>query len=161
MSTEVQPAFTEHARLRFAERFPELVLAEEWATAKHGRGLGKKLFKFVRKGCPTAGPRYMSSREFKGIYYKVSKNKVIFVVRPPMEIITVLQVPMLLPNAPQWPLVPGIETPAVRYGNLRSDRFEQILKAGNAMHKQLAALGPGSEELLKQWEAAINPVLAL
>lgn len=78
---------TQHAAVRFAERFPQLDIEEEWAKAKRQRTGRKKIIK-IRKQC--RAHLDVTSRNFKGYYYKVSPtNKVVFVVTPPETIVTV------------------------------------------------------------------------
>ena len=79
--------FTRHAVNRFAERFSHLDIEEEWAKAKRQR-TGQSTITKIRKQCRAHVA--VTSKNFKGYYYKVSpSNKVVFVVAPPETIVTV------------------------------------------------------------------------
>jgi len=65
---------------------------EEWRNALRSPGrCGKKTIARIRRMCP--GHREVTGRSFKGFYYRVSKNRVVFVVTPPTTIITVFELP--------------------------------------------------------------------
>lgn len=77
---------TKHARDRWLERFPELDPAKEWADASTSTGrVGKRRLAKIRASCPA----HEVSKDFKGVYYKLSPSGVVFVVTPPETVITV------------------------------------------------------------------------
>jgi hypothetical protein len=91
---------TRHAKKRWAERFPALKLHEEWITAAQNR-IGKKTISRIRKQCPNQW--HVTNRNFKGYYYKVSANRVVFVMAPPSLIVTVFElIPTEAEIMPQW-----------------------------------------------------------
>lgn len=82
---------TDHAQRRFAERFPELIIAEVWAKAFITR-TGKSCIVRIRSQC--RNHLDVTRRDFRGYYYKVAERKaglkaVVFVCAPPKIIVTV------------------------------------------------------------------------
>lgn len=154
----LEPTFTPHALERFAQRFPNLDIRAEWLTAINSKGLNKLMWNHVRRNCPLNGERYMSQwRMFKGIYYKLSKGGVVFVIRPPMEVVTVLRVPepeKAKNSLDNWVKVPGTDYVAIHCGKLPSQQFKRILKAGNEMYTYIREHRP---DLADEWLASIQP----
>ena len=75
----IPPTFTQHARKRFAERFPHLVAIErEWAMT---RWLTKEEKKRLSNR--------VKSKIFDGFYVRISKQGVVFVIAQPKLVITV------------------------------------------------------------------------
>lgn len=152
-----EPVFTAHALQRFAERFPGLDIKTEWLAARK-HGLSKGVWQHIKSRCRTLGPIYMVRPGiFKGVYYRLSPNRVVFVVRPPIEIVTVLVAPE--PAKPKsslddWVKVPGADYPAIHCGKLPSKQFKRILKAGNEMYAYLLEHRP---DLAAEWLASIQP----
>lgn len=79
--------WTNHANERFLERFPSLNKDEEWSQASFSR-IGKRTRAKIRKIC--AGHSHLVGSDFRGFYYKISKNNILFVVTPPYVIVTVM-----------------------------------------------------------------------
>lgn len=94
-----QVRLTRHAQRRWNERCSGLDLAFEWATAKQVRG---ELKKRIKDECPKHRPLM---RGFKGFYYVISRNKVIFVCAPGATVVTVFRLPEhenLAPTGPPY-----------------------------------------------------------
>ena len=132
--------FTEHAVKRFAERCAGLDMMEEWRSAIRSRGLTRRMLHYVRTSCKVNGPVYATG-VFKGVYYKLSKSGIVFVMRPPLEVVTVFPAPREISH-PQvedaWPKVPGTNKPCVRNKKLKANQLKEILEAGEAMYAYLA-----------------------
>ena len=152
---------TPHALQRFAERFPGLDLKLEWTSAIRSRSVGKRLFNLLRQSCPENAPRFMSDRTFKGVYYKVSKHGVVFVVKPPLVIVTVLRAPEGFKTEQSWVLVPGTTQYCVRNKKLKSTQLQELLEAGNALYVRFNGVycnqGEEAEALKRRWLNAIKP----
>lgn len=89
-----EPTFTKHAERRWNQRFPHLDKMEEWSDAYRARRrIGRSFRLQLKKLCPIARSRGVISKTFNGYYYKMSKNRIVFVVAPPRIIITVFQLP--------------------------------------------------------------------
>lgn len=84
----MSPAWTSHARARFAERFPEVDPDLEWASALTSSGrIGRKLKRRIKKQCPAHVHQLGVS--FRGRYYRLGRSNCVFVVTPPRTIVTV------------------------------------------------------------------------
>jgi hypothetical protein len=79
---------TAHARQRWAERFPgeDFILA--YARARNRR-VGKKTRKAIREACPAH--ESLMTGSFKGVYYQMTPDRIVFVVTPPELVITVFR----------------------------------------------------------------------
>jgi hypothetical protein len=81
------PEFTPHARERVAERFPDIDIENAYAIS--GRA-GKKTKRKIKDSCPVSARKWMSEG-FKGRYYRITKDKIVFVVQPPETVVTVFR----------------------------------------------------------------------
>lgn len=81
------PIFTPHALERIAERFSTLNMEEEFARA---RRIGKRVKSKIAASCPNAARIYMRGG-FKGRYYMMTRDEIIFVVEPPETVVTVFK----------------------------------------------------------------------
>lgn len=84
------PAFTQHALERIAERFADIDI--ENAYANSGR-VGRKTRQKIKASCPVSARKWMSGG-FKGRYYRITKDKIVFVVQPPETVVTVFRLDM-------------------------------------------------------------------
>lgn len=75
---------TDHAQQRWRERFPHLDPVHEWNYSVHS---GRKSRKRIAELCRSH--RSCSSGVFKGFYYRISRNNVVFVCVPGEKIVTV------------------------------------------------------------------------
>lgn len=161
----LKPNVTPHAAQRFAERFPDLDINVEFSTAIRKKGLTKRAFNYIKERCHVNGKVYMSDRLFRGVYYKQSTNGVVFVMRPPMEVVTVLKLSEELFRKPAkaqqpWVLVPGTNIEARGIDKLRQPKFRAILKAGNDLYDYVRAHTELNEEngkYMDAWLQAITP----
>ncbi|MFJ3047025.1 hypothetical protein ACIPEN_14435 [Herbaspirillum chlorophenolicum] len=78
---------TSHAAVRWDERFPGKSLADTFASAKCR--VGKKTKAKIRASC-LAHDDFMRG-SFKGIYYQMTPDHIVFVIQPPEKIITVFK----------------------------------------------------------------------
>lgn len=82
---------TNHAAQRFAERFPELDIKQEFLNAMRSGGrVGRKTKAAIRRQCPDH--KHLSGTNFHGYYYRMSRKGVVFVVTPPQTIVTVFPI---------------------------------------------------------------------
>ena len=89
MSMETPRArWTHHACKRWNERFSELDRDEELLSAMLSGRIGGKNRKILRRMCP-GHLRYLRP-SFQGYYYRKSRSGVVFVIAPPLTIVTVL-----------------------------------------------------------------------
>lgn len=94
-----RPAWSRHARRRWAERFPHLDPVEEWFTAMTKAGVpGKSRRRQIREQCPWHARRGFISPSFQEFYYRISRSGVVFVVVPGYLILTVF--PLGAPLSP-------------------------------------------------------------
>lgn len=77
---------TRHAAARWAERFPDLHLGDAYARAR--RGVGRKTRAKLRAACP-AHVEY--TQGFKGRYFLITHDRIVFVMTPPETIVTVFR----------------------------------------------------------------------
>lgn len=82
---------TSHAKKRWKERCQGLDPDNEWGGAKRvGRARRKKIMAACQKHAE------LMRGGFKGVYYTISRNEVVFVVVPPEKVITVFRYQRLL-----------------------------------------------------------------
>jgi hypothetical protein len=79
--------YTPHALERIAERFPDVDIENAYARA--GR-VGKKTKRKIKDSCPVSARVWMTGC-FKGRYYRITKDKIVFVIEPPEKIVTVFR----------------------------------------------------------------------
>jgi hypothetical protein len=82
-----EPTFTPHALERIAQRFAGVDISNAYACSKR---TGKKTKKKISESCPVASRVWMR-HGFKGRYYRITKDKIVFVVAPPEVILTVFR----------------------------------------------------------------------
>lgn len=75
---------TLHAQQRWAERFPDLDISLIFAKAKCR--VGRKTRALIRAACPAHDDVMRGG--FKGIYYNMTPDRIVFVMTPPETIIT-------------------------------------------------------------------------
>lgn len=78
---------TAHAQHRWAERFPGEEVSLAYARAK--QRVGRKTRRAIRAACP-AHERLMTGG-FKGVYYQMTPDRIVFVMTPPEVVITVFR----------------------------------------------------------------------
>lgn len=92
--------WTQHASERFATRFPGVDRDLEWASALTSSGrVGEQRKRQIRAQCPHHA--HEVTRNFRRFYYRLGRSGCVFVVVPPVTIITVF--PLQLPNAEALP----------------------------------------------------------
>lgn len=74
----------DHARQRWAERFPGVDLENEYARA---RRVGKKIRKRIAAACPVAYPQWHKGG-FKGRYLLITRTRIVFVMAAPEIMVT-------------------------------------------------------------------------
>lgn len=79
------PTYSRHAMERILERFADVDVDNEYATA---RRVGKRTKQKIKSQCPVEHARWMHGM-FKGRYYMISRKKVVFVMAPVEVVITV------------------------------------------------------------------------
>jgi hypothetical protein len=77
---------TRHARERWAERFGHLIPEEEWVRA---RRVGKKTKRKIAMACKNH--RHLMEGGYKGFYYRITREGLVFVVATPELVITVFK----------------------------------------------------------------------
>ncbi len=96
----MDPQWTDHAALRGRQRFPDVDLVAAYQSA---RPAGRATKRQIRIQCPRAALRWM--RGWRGRYFLVTKDRIVFVVKPPGVVITVFRLEAA--SAPQ----PSSRTP--------------------------------------------------
>jgi hypothetical protein len=81
---------SDHARTRWAERFPERDIENEYAQAK--QRVGKKTKRRIEASNPVAYPQWHKGG-FKGRYFCMTRSRIVFVMAAPEIIVTVFQLP--------------------------------------------------------------------
>jgi len=77
------PILTDHAKERWAMRFQNMDLFEEYSRA---RKPSKKIMKLIRESCPS---HQTEQREFMDAYYLSTRQGIVFIMRPPEVVVTV------------------------------------------------------------------------
>ncbi|MFL9611044.1 hypothetical protein ACKF11_13235 [Methylobacillus sp. Pita2] len=85
------PKWTKNARQKAQERFPGVDLDSKYVLAKRV-GQHSKFRKQIKLLCPGPYARWMADG-FAGRYYKVTRERIVFVVEQPETILTVFQMP--------------------------------------------------------------------
>lgn len=86
MGSRDTPPMSRHAQLRWQQRCHDLDVDAEWYLA---RRIGKSVRGKIRDRC-SAHRRLMEGRGYRGYWYAISRNRVIFVVGgTPGTIVTV------------------------------------------------------------------------
>jgi hypothetical protein len=78
---------TTHAQQRWTERFPDEDLSLTYARAK--QRVGRKTRQAIRAACPAH--EGVMRGGFKGIYYQMTPDRIVFVMTPPEVVITVFR----------------------------------------------------------------------
>lgn len=95
-----RPDWSRHASRRWRERFADLSRADEWASAMTAAGrVGRGRRRQLRRQCRGHAQMGMLSGNFRGVYYRVSRSGVVFVVAPGYRIVTVFPL-----EGPRFPL---------------------------------------------------------
>lgn len=81
------PAWTDHARERARQRFPGVDLLHAYA---HARRAGRKTKARIRDNCPVSARRWMA-QGFKGRYFLIGPERIVFVMQAPNTIVTVFR----------------------------------------------------------------------
>lgn len=81
------PTFTAHALERIAERFAGIDIENAYACSNR---VGRKTRQKIKASCPVSARTWMRGG-FKGRYYRITKDKIVFVIQPPEQIVTVFQ----------------------------------------------------------------------
>lgn len=88
MGTPINPTWTRHASVRFAERFPGVDRNLEWGSALTSSGrVGRSRKRQLRRQCPAHA--HEIGTQFRRCYYRLGRSGCVFVVVPPVTIVTV------------------------------------------------------------------------
>lgn len=84
------PPLSRHALKRWNERCADLNPEQEWYRVRRA---GKKTKQRIRDACP-AHAKYMTGRTYRGFWYGISPNRIVFVIKGGNEkVVTVFRLP--------------------------------------------------------------------
>lgn len=79
--------FSPHALERIAQRFDGVDMGNKFELSSR---VGKKTRQKIKAACPVSAEKWMRDG-FQGRYYRITKDKIVFMVEPPERIVTVFR----------------------------------------------------------------------